>query len=125
MVKMMKLEVNCELQCAHKLTVVLPGSKCQRLHGHTYYVKVVVGGVHGRHNQFMVDVDVVRGAIMQLDHHYLNERLPELGFCDGEPTLEYLVNVIDQMVRKELHGTEVDVVQVEVQEGSGGIARLG
>lgn len=119
----MKLEVNCELQCAHKLTCVAEGSRCRRLHGHTYYVKVVVGGYRPDPEKVIIDVDEVREVIMQLDHSYLNERLPELGFS-GEPTLENLVYALDQLVTTKL-SPGVEVVQVEVQEGSGGIARLG
>ena len=75
---------------AHRLTGVPDGHKCARLHGHTYHLKLVIGG----------NVDPVTGWIMdfgdikkvfnpildQLDHHYLND-IPGL----ENPTSENLV----------------------------------
>lgn len=114
----MQLEVKCELQCAHKLSCVASESKCRRLHGHTYYVKVGISGSIPRPSQVMVDIDVVRKVIVDsLDHYYLNERLSELGY-DGEPTLENLSTIIREIVRKVLpQGVQLSFV--EVQEGSG------
>lgn len=119
----MQLEVKCELQCAHKLSCVASESKCRRLHGHTYYVRVIIGGSTPKPSEVLVDVDDVRRAIMQLDHHYLNERLPELKF-EGESTLENLVFVVESLVERILPGRAC-VVFVEVQEGSGGKACKG
>jgi len=61
---------------AHFLPLVPEDHKCRRMHGHTYSVRIEVGG-DVKPDGFVVDYDVIRRAWQQLhdkvDHRTLND----------------------------------------------------
>lgn len=65
------------IEAAHRLPNVLPGHKCERLHGHSYRVEVHVSGQVGSETGWVIDFADIQKAFQplfdQLDHHYLNE----------------------------------------------------
>jgi 6-pyruvoyltetrahydropterin/6-carboxytetrahydropterin synthase len=75
-------EVSCEFHydSAHWLPAVGEGHKCGRLHGHTYRLTVTVSGDIGEVSGWIIDFADVAAAVTplvdKLDHHYLNEVIP-------------------------------------------------
>jgi 6-pyruvoyltetrahydropterin/6-carboxytetrahydropterin synthase len=64
-------------ESAHLLPNVPEGHKCRRLHGHSYRVRVYVGGTPHESLGWIVDFADIKTACEpirdQLDHRYLNE----------------------------------------------------
>lgn len=64
-------------ESAHRLPNVPPGHKCARLHGHSFHVRVSVGGAIGETSGWVMDFADIKAAIRpihdQLDHRYLND----------------------------------------------------
>ncbi len=64
-------------EAAHRLPHVPEGHKCQRLHGHSFVVEIIVEGPVDPHTGWFIDYAVIDAAWQplyeQLDHNYLNE----------------------------------------------------
>ncbi|MFP4144371.1 MAG: 6-carboxytetrahydropterin synthase QueD [Phycisphaeraceae bacterium] len=64
-------------EAAHWLPTFPEGHKCRRLHGHSYYVDVVVSGEVDPEKGYLVDFGELKAAIkpleQRLDHYLLNE----------------------------------------------------
>lgn len=64
-------------EAAHRLPNVPPGHKCARLHGHTFYVRLVIEGEPGADSGWLMDFADIKEHFeplyRQLDHYYLNE----------------------------------------------------
>ncbi len=107
----MKLGLIAEFDAAHSL----PGysGKCANLHGHTYRAEVVVEGPLGD-DGFVIDFydlkKVMAKALEDLDHHCLNEFLPN-------PTAEVIAEHICGLLKKELENTSVRLVSLKLWEG--------
>jgi 6-pyruvoyltetrahydropterin/6-carboxytetrahydropterin synthase len=100
-------------EAAHLLPNLPDGHKCKRLHGHSYRVRVVVGG----------DVDSKLGWVMDyaeiaeawqavydtLDHRYLND-VPGLENPTTEVVAPWIFKVLDT------HLPQDTLVRVEVRE---------
>ena len=90
-------------EAAHKLPNVPAGHKCQRLHGHSFKIElVIVGPVTEKSGGFIDygDLDVAWDPLYQvLDHNYMNE-IPGL----ENPTSENLSRWIFDRLKKTLPG---------------------
>lgn len=107
----MKLGLIAEFDAAHSL----PGypGKCANLHGHTYRAEVVVEGPLGDDGFVMDFYDLKRvmaKALEDLDHHCLNDLLPN-------PTAEMIAKHICGLLKKELENTSVQLVSLKLWEG--------
>ncbi|MEO1291846.1 MAG: 6-carboxytetrahydropterin synthase [Pseudomonadota bacterium] len=76
---------------AHHLPHVFPeGHPNHRLHGHSYRVRVTLGGVPDSETGLILNFDTLGAALKEareaLDHRYLNEDVPGL----DKPSLENL-----------------------------------
>lgn len=64
-------------EAAHRLPHVPPGHKCARLHGHTFYVRIVVAGEMDERAGWVMDFAEIKRQFRplheQLDHYYLND----------------------------------------------------
>ena len=64
-------------EAAHRLPNVPEGHKCARLHGHSFLLRVVIGGEPGAHSGWIMDFGDIKAAVKpiidQLDHYYLND----------------------------------------------------
>lgn len=64
-------------EAAHCLQHLPAGHKCRTVHGHSYRVRVFVGGEPGSDSGWIMDFaeinDVMRPVISRLDHSMLNE----------------------------------------------------
>lgn len=64
-------------ESAHFLPTFPQGHKCRRLHGHSFYVDVMLEGEVDLHKGYLVDFGEITAAIepvrLQLDHYLLNE----------------------------------------------------
>lgn len=111
-----QVAVFCEFSfnSAHYLPHVHADHKCRGMHGHTYHVRVIVGGdvaTEGEHAGMIVDYDRVRecwqGLYRVLDHKVLNE-IPGL----ENPTCE----VIAPWIMAGLAALLPSIESVEVRE---------
>lgn len=90
-------------EAAHRLPNVPKGHKCERLHGHSYRVRVFVAGSLDPDLGWVVDFAEIKSACKriqeQLDHYYLNE-------IDGleNPTSERLAEWIWERLSPQLPG---------------------
>ncbi len=64
-------------EAAHRLPHVPEGHKCQRLHGHSFRVEIIVEGPVDQQTGWFIDYAVIDDAwaplFDMLDHNYLNE----------------------------------------------------
>jgi 6-pyruvoyltetrahydropterin/6-carboxytetrahydropterin synthase len=64
-------------EAAHRLPHVPAGHKCERLHGHSFRVEIVVEGPVDEKTGWFIDYGEIDDAwaplYERLDHHYLNE----------------------------------------------------
>lgn len=78
-------------EAAHYLPHVPKGHKCGRLHGHSYKVRLHFIGDANTYEGWFIDFGDIKKAFKpildQLDHHYLNEVIPN-------PTAENLAKWI-------------------------------
>lgn len=104
---------------AHKLDFLPADHKCSRLHGHTWKVRVKVGGAPDE-NGMMIDYAELTRIWLSIhaviDHRFLNE-LPGL----DKPTTETIAKWIAHRFREQLPGG-VPLLKVRVKEGVGGEA---
>ena len=73
----MEIYKEFHFEAAHRLPNVPEGHKCERLHGHSFHVRVAVSGDPGEHSGWVMDFGDVKAAFAplheQLDHRYLND----------------------------------------------------
>lgn len=119
---MVSVQIFCEFSfnSAHWLPLVPEGHKCRHMHGHTYRVRVTVGG-EVRPDGMIVDYDRVRDAWASLfrviDHKVLND-IPGL----ENPTCE----IIAPWILAGMAAALPTIASVEVRETEtcGAIARF-
>jgi len=80
-----EIRVGCALEiykdftfeAAHLLPNVPIDHKCRRLHGHSYRVRLYIGGPLGESSGWVMDFAEIKKAfdpiLNQIDHYYLNE----------------------------------------------------
>lgn len=105
---MFRVTRRLKFDAAHRI----PGhpGKCDRLHGHTYFVDVEVQGDQLDQLGILVDFGIIKEAGDRLlpDHQYLNEFLPHV-----PPTAEGLSRYLFERFKAEIP----QVVAVTVHEG--------
>lgn len=64
-------------EAAHRLPKVPQGHKCERLHGHSFRVEIIVEGAVDPNTGWFIDYSDIDDAwaplFELLDHHYLND----------------------------------------------------
>lgn len=98
---MMKIARRFTFQAAHRLPH--HDGKCHRLHGHAYQLELVFGGSprpvrpDDPQSGFVADFGLIDDLVRQelidpyLDHHLLDERIPELGYSSAEHLAAWIV----------------------------------
>lgn len=90
-------------EAAHLLPHVPPGHKCRRLHGHSFRVRIEIGGPLDDRLGWVADFADIRAAfepiLKELDHTYLND-------IEGleNPTSEIIARWIWRRLRPALPG---------------------
>lgn len=74
----MKIYKTFRFEAAHFLPHVPPGHKCARMHGHSYAVRVEIGGDPDPTSGMLVDFDLIKEMFVatvdrELDHQVLND----------------------------------------------------
>lgn len=73
----MEIFIDFSFEAAHRLPNVPAGHKCERLHGHSFQVRVYVRGEPDAQTGWIMDFGdikaVCRPIVDRLDHRYLNE----------------------------------------------------
>lgn len=88
-------------EAAHRLPMVPPGHKCERLHGHSFKIELTIAGPVDPKTGWFIDFGVVydawRPLYDKLDHRYLNE-------IEGleNPTSEHLAKWIWDRMKEPL-----------------------
>jgi 6-pyruvoyltetrahydropterin/6-carboxytetrahydropterin synthase len=107
----MEIYKEFNFEAAHRLPNVPAGHKCARLHGHSFQVKLVVGGPVGEQSGWVMDFGDIKKAFKpvweQLDHHYLND-------IEGlaNPTSENIARWIWQQLKPMLP----ELCRIEIRE---------
>ena len=97
----MEIYKEITFEAAHILPNVPTDHKCRRLHGHSFKVKLTLGGPIDKSLGWVEDFSVIKRVFdpifNQLDHHYLNE-------IEGleNPTSENLVKWIWRRLKPNL-----------------------
>lgn len=109
------LTVLSEFCAAHALRYYK--GKCERLHGHNYGIKVVVGGHQlTEDTELLIDFTdlkkIVKNVLEPLDHNFLNNIPP---FDQTNPSAENLARYIFQGVKNQLP-EHIYMVKVTVAE---------
>ncbi len=98
----MTLSKKFSFEAAHYLPNVPQGHKCRRLHGHSFICEIEVTGPIDTKMGWVVDFADIKKAIAPireiLDHHYLNQDVPEL----TNPTSENICKFIWNMLKPAL-----------------------
>jgi 6-pyruvoyltetrahydropterin/6-carboxytetrahydropterin synthase len=94
---------------AHSVSCFGVEHKCNRIHGHTYHLRVTVGSDLEHPYEFGVLEKDCLAIIGVLDHSNLNDHSQRIG---GEPTTERLATWIFDELRK----TGCPVFRVELRE---------
>lgn len=103
-------------EAAHRLPNIPEGHKCARLHGHSFRVRIYVGGAVSENSGWIIDFadikEIVQPVIDELDHQCLNDitRLEN-------PTSENIAIWIWRKIEKSLPGLCRIIVQENCTSG--------
>ena len=107
----MEIYKDFTFEAAHLLPHVPEGHKCGRLHGHSFFVRIVVSGEPDPHTGWIIDFSEIKAVFKpiydRLDHYYLND-IPGL----ENPTSEQLARWIWQQLKPELPA----LCRIEIRE---------
>lgn len=96
-----------EISAAHRLSLNYE-SKCSRLHGHNWKIKVFCKAEKLDENGMVCDFTHIKATVMRLDHQCLNDLLP------FNPTAENIAHWITEQIPH--------CYRTEVQESEGNLA---
>ena len=99
---MFYLEKTIEISASHKLELDY-GSKCQRLHGHNFKVKIYCKSPTLGRNGMVVDFEIIKELVSALDHSDLNHFILQ-------PTSENIAKYVWKLVPRCY---KVDVIESE------------
>lgn len=105
---MYKVTKRLEVAGAHALALDYE-SKCENVHGHNWIVDVTCVSEELDDNGMVIDFSKIKEVVMQLDHQYLNNMIPNIN-----PTAENIARWICENVPKCVH--------VKVRESKGNTA---
>lgn len=106
----MKITKVFQWDAAHKLTLPYK-SKCQDVHGHTYFVEVTIEGPINENGMVMDFSDFKKIEKIGFDHKYLND------IIDINPTAENLVIYLkDKIDESNILPKDVDVKKIRIWE---------
>ena len=115
MIILLELKVTEHFDSAHYLREY-PG-KCKNVHGHTWYIEVVIKGKHLDNAGILIDFsdlkELVRDLIRPFDHQLLNEIAP---FDTVNPSSENLAKYFYYEMKKILADKPISLVRVTVSE---------
>lgn len=103
-----RVEKTIEIAGAHSLNLPYK-SKCAKVHGHNWIVRVVCEAEALNAEGMVVDFSAIGGTVKALDHEHLNEHIEQ-------PTAE---NIAAHLLKRIPH-----CVEVHVQESAGNVASV-
>ncbi len=104
---------------AHSLPSLPDHHPCNRLHGHTYFVEIVLRGEMHPPTGFVVDyADIARawkGIHELVDHRHLNVDVPEIGEPSTENLAVWMINKLleNPMMRSGRKETLLHAVRIK------------
>lgn len=123
---MFHISKRIEVAGSHRLDLPYD-SACTRMHGHNWIITVEVKGPCLNDQGILVDFQIIKQVVNQLDHQELNKILPQ----DTNPTAENIAEWVYNMVNLKIldlydpltYGADIPYVcEVTVQESEGNIA---
>ena len=112
---MYKLRVSSEFSAAHNLREYK--GKCEALHGHNWKVEVVIAAKNVNRQGLVVDFheikNMVKAALEELDHNYLNQLDY---FKKHNPTSENLAKYIFDEIKAQIPSKKIRLQEVTVWE---------
>ena len=113
---MLEISRTFELQAAHRLPHTPPSHKCNRMHGHTWNVRVVITGpIHPVYGWIIdyatMDALWVNKVHRKLDHTVLNDTIPN-------PTTECIAGWIYAALQPEYAKAGCRILRIDVGEGN-------
>ena len=112
---MYKLRVTSEFSAAHNLREYK--GKCEALHGHNWKVEVVIAAKNANRQGLVVDFheikNMVKAALEELDHNYLNQLDY---FKKHNPTSENLAKYIFDEIKAQIPSKKIRLQEVTVWE---------
>lgn len=110
---MYELMIESDFSAAHQLREAKGG--CERLHGHTWHVRVSLAGEHLKENGILIDFREAKRKIgrwiRKLDHQFLNETMEGLN-----PTTENIARYLYERIGQELNCRRFKVKTIRVWE---------
>ena len=115
--------VNDTIHAAHRLKLPYQ-SKCNRPHGHSYRIRVMIAATQLNENSMVVDFTHVKDVIREYDHTDLNDFFqPTTAEKFGEILLDQLQQVVfqknpnAQIIEVAVGETATTMVSVQYQRG--------
>jgi len=112
---MYELMIKTDFAAAHQIKEA--GGACERLHGHTWQVKVFLQGEKLNKNDMLIDFrevkKMVKDWVDKLDHQYLNEVLK-----GKNPTTENLAKYLFEGLKRTINSEGIKLSRVSVGESN-------
>lgn len=110
----MKLFLSQEFKFDSAHNLVNYRGKCEKLHGHTYTLRVTLSGLADRESGMLMDFGFLKGRVMELvidklDHNYLNDIVKI-------STAENIAGWIWLALEAPLHGENYDLYEITLWE---------
>jgi len=116
-IPVIEFAVDFVFECAHFVPTFPDGHSSRRMHGHTYYGKVIVENLIDLKTGFVMDVakfqEILKPTVDKLDHHLLNE-IPGL----ENPSSEWIA----VWIWEELSGQLKGLKEIEIHRPSVGMS---
>jgi 6-pyruvoyltetrahydropterin/6-carboxytetrahydropterin synthase len=113
-------ELNKDFQfaAAHRIPSEAAG-KCQRIHGHTYFANITVGGDTLDESGFLINFATIKKLIHdRFDHTLLNDDPLFKGNSERFPTTEVMAEEMHSIIQEHLdqQGNKAQCLQVFLRE---------
>ena len=113
---MYNLSIKEEFVAQHFLTV--PGCGTENtLHSHVYALEVLLEGSELNEHGYLVDIDLVKGAMDKILNRYRDHSLnDDMAFSGLNPSIEHFSRIIYQELKTSLKKTNLSHLTVKIWE---------
>ena len=112
---MYEVTIKRSFSAAHLLKEI--GGKCEKLHGHNFFVEVSVGAESLNEEGLLIDFRLLKrwtdSVLDELDHKYLNELIC---FKEKNPSSEHIARFLYDRIAEKARQANVTLSRVTVWE---------